>query len=278
MSIVTFWGSGEEQVGKTLAVVAVATTMAIEHNKRILVISASYNNNTLKKCYWNDTVTKRNSMFAPSKGVELDSGMEGLAKIVQSGKINPNSITDYTKVVFKDRLEVLLGFGKETLLTNEDVGKIYSDIVLAAGQYYDIVLVDLDNEINQVSANEILKNSNLVVTMATQKMSSINAVRKNSEILPANKKMLLIGRYDRRSKYTLKNLARALGEKAELKAIPYSTLYFEAAEEGVVTDLFLKLRRIEDKNDVNYFFIEHVKKATQEITKRMQDDKLMRMR
>lgn len=278
MSIVTFWGSGEEQVGKTLAVVAVATTMAIEHNKRILVISASYNNNTLKKCYWNDAVTKKNSMFAPSKGVELDSGMEGLAKIVQSGKINPNSITDYTRVVFKDRLEVLLGFGKETLLTNEDVGKIYSDIVQAAGQYYDIVLVDLDNEINRVSANEILKNSNLVVTMATQKMSSINAVRKNSEILPANQKMLLIGRYDRRSKYTLKNLARTLGEKTELKAIPYSTLYFEAAEEGVVTDLFLKLRRIEDKNDVNYFFIEHVKKATQEITKRMQDDKLMRMR
>ena len=39
MSIVTFWGNGREQTGKSLSMVAIATQMAIEHNYRILLIS-----------------------------------------------------------------------------------------------------------------------------------------------------------------------------------------------------------------------------------------------
>ena len=128
MAIVTFWGSGKEQVGKTLAVVAVATNMSIEHNKRILIISASFNNDTLKNCYWSDENNKKNNMFVEKSGVELDNGIEGLAKMVQSNKISPDNITDYTKVVFKDRLEILLGFETKVLSSGEDIGKIYSEV------------------------------------------------------------------------------------------------------------------------------------------------------
>ena len=39
MSVVTFWNNGKEQTGKTLAIVAITTYMAIEHNYKILVIS-----------------------------------------------------------------------------------------------------------------------------------------------------------------------------------------------------------------------------------------------
>ena len=37
MSIVTFWSNGKEETGKTLAIAAIATYMAIEHNYKILV-------------------------------------------------------------------------------------------------------------------------------------------------------------------------------------------------------------------------------------------------
>ena len=42
MSIVTFWSNGKEETGKTLAIAAIATYMAIEHNYKILVISTGY--------------------------------------------------------------------------------------------------------------------------------------------------------------------------------------------------------------------------------------------
>lgn len=276
MSIVTFWGSGKEQVGKTLAVVAIATNMAIEHNKKILVVSASYNNDTLKNCYWNEETTKKNSIFRPKAGVELENGIEGLAKIIQSNKATPDLITNYTKVVFKDRLEILLGFEEKTLSTSEEVAKIYSDIVQVAGKYYDMVFVDLDNEINSIGTDEILKKSDLVIAMTSQKIASIKTMQEKKIALPQNKVMLIIGRYDRRSKYTIKNLTRMFKEKKEILTIPYNTLYFEASQEGGVPDLFLRLRRIEDKNDGNFFFIEQVKKATQEIINKIQEDKMVR--
>ena len=43
MSIITFWSQGREQVGKSVAVGAIATSLAIKHNLRILVIGTEYN-------------------------------------------------------------------------------------------------------------------------------------------------------------------------------------------------------------------------------------------
>ena len=276
MSIVTFWGSGKEQVGKTLAAVAIATNMAIEQNRRILIISASYNNDNLKNCYWNQEASKKNNMFIASGVVEIDNGIEGLAKMIQSNKISPDTITDYTKVVFKDRLEILLGFEAKTLSSSEQVARIYAEIIQTASKYYDMIFVDLDNEINSIGADEILKNSDLVIAMVSQKVSSIKTMQSKRQTMPLKQVMYLIGKYDQKSKYTTKNLSRMVGEKRELLTIPYNTLYFEAAQEGNVPDLFLKLRRIEDKNDENSFFIENVKKVSEEILKRIQEQKMIR--
>ena len=273
MSIVTFWGSGKEQVGKTLAVVAIATNIAIEHNKRILIISASYNNDNLKNCYWNEEVAKKNNIFTANTEIQIDSGIEGLAKMIQSNKISPETIKDYTKIVFKDRLEVLLGFEARTLASTEQVGRMYSEIIQAATKYYDMIFVDLDNEINSVAAEEILRNSNIVIGMVSQKVTSIKNLKDKRQTIPAKEVMYLMGKYDKKSKYTAKNLARMIGEKREFLTIPYNTLYFEATQEGNVPDLFLRLRRIEDKNDENAFFIDNVKKVCDEINKRIQEQK-----
>ena len=238
MSVVTFWGNGKEQVGKTLAVVAIATNMAIEHNKRILVISASFNNDTLKNCYWNEETAKKTSIFRQREEIQLDNGIEGLAKIIQSNKVTPELITNYTKIVFKDRLEILLGFEQNQLSREENVGRIYSEIVQVADRYYDMVFVDLDNEISEAGKSEILNRSDLVIAMASQKIASIQMMQNKKATLPPNKAMLLVGKYDKKSKYTIKNLTRMIGEKKEILTIPYNTLYFEAAQEGNVPDLF----------------------------------------
>ena len=52
MAIVTFWNNDREQSGKTLTAVAVATKMAIERNYKILLISTSFQDATLRNCFW----------------------------------------------------------------------------------------------------------------------------------------------------------------------------------------------------------------------------------
>ena len=95
-------------------------------------------------------------------------------------------------------------------------------------------------------------------------------IREEKEILNSNKTLILIGRYDKFSKYTIKNISRYMGEKNKVSTIPYNTLFFEACEEAKVPDLFLRLRKI-DEEDRNSIFIEEVKRTSDNIIYRLQD-------
>ena len=89
------------------------------------------------------------------------------------------------------------------------------------------------------------------------------------QFLNSNKTLILVGRYDRASKYTIKNITRYMGEKNKVSTIPYNTLFFEAAEEAKVPDLFLKIRKI-DEDDINYFFLAEVKRTVENILYRLE--------
>lgn len=272
MPIVTFWSNGEEQTGKTLSIAAIATYLSIEHNKRILIISTGHNDKTLDNCFWKERKIKRNlGIFGPNTNIAMDEGIVGLTKIINSNKLSPENITNYTKIVFKDRLEILQSFRGERT-DYERLKQVYSDIINLANNYYDLVLVDLDRELEQEISDTILGNSNLIIANISQRLSSIDRfieLREQMQFLNSNKTLILVGRYDRASKYTIKNITRYMGEKNKVSTIPYNTLFFEAAEEAKVPDLFLKIRNI-DEDDINYFFLAEVKRTVENILYRLE--------
>ena len=281
MSIVTFWNDSKEQVGKTLSAVAIATQMAIQHNLKVLLISTSYADETMKNCYWTDGIQKKLKLFEKGNNIAVESGIEGLSKLVKSNKIQPSIITDYTKVIFKGRLEVLSGFEGSSEDTEEENFKKYKELeeyfpelIRLADQYYDMVLVDLDNQLKTTTRQSILSMSNLNVLIITQRLASVNYYKelkeKNKELLSL-KNITAIGKYTKETKYNLKNIVRYLGTKEQFSLIPYNTLFYEAAEEASVPDLFLKLRKINDTNDDNYFFISETLNLTNKIVTRLKE-------
>lgn len=273
MSVVTFWNDKKEQTGKTLSAVAVATYMAIEHNYKILVISTGLNDKTLDNCFWKEKKAKKNfGIFGPNTNVAMENGIEGLSKMVKSNKISPESITNYTRIIFKDTLEILQSF-KGNRENYEEVKEHYVDVINLANKYYDLVFVDLDMELGNDVINTILENSNLIVASLSQRLTSIdNFIEKREEmpILKSKKTLILISRYDRYSKYTVKNISRYMGEKNKVSTIPYNTLFFEACEEAKVVDLFLSIRKI-GEDDVNGMFLSEVKRTAENIIYRLQD-------
>ena len=52
MAIISFWSGESKSTAQTLSMVAVATYMAIEHNFRILVVDATFQDDTLERCFW----------------------------------------------------------------------------------------------------------------------------------------------------------------------------------------------------------------------------------
>ena len=274
MSIVTFYKSSIEQTGKTMSIAAIATYMAIEHNYRILVISTTNREDSLKRCFWEEKKKKKNlGIFGPNAALEVETGVEGLARVVKSNKISPNIITNYTKVVFKDRFEILLGC-ENPPSDGTVIETMYPSIIKAANQYYDLVFVDLDENVDEETRKTIIYDSDIVVINMSQRLRSIDKFRElkeQNQLLASKKALILIGRYDKFSKYNSKNISRYLGEKNQVLTIPYNTLFFEATEEAGVPDLFLRFRKNLDPEDRNAFFIEEVRRASENIVYRLQD-------
>lgn len=278
MSIITFWNNRKEQTGQTLSIAAIATYMAIEHNYKILVVSTGYKDLTLDNCFWNQEKPQKKNfgIFGPNTNTYIGNGIEGLIPIMRSNKVTPETITNYTKVIFTDRLEILRSYRADYSEYKEATDK-FTEILTVADNYYDLILVDLDKQVGQENINKILQQSTIVVTTMNQRLSSINSfieLKEHYPVLNTPKALILIGRYDRNSKYTLKNITRYLKEKNKISTVPYNTLFFEAAEEAAVPDLFLRLRKVKDEDDINYLFIQEIKRCSENIIYRLQDLKM----
>ena len=209
MSIVTFWNNGKEQTGKTLSLAAICTYLAFEHNYRILVISTGYQNDNLDNCFWEKKQnTKRNlGLFGPNTNVAIEEGISGLTKMMRSNKLSPNQITNYTKIILKDRLEILPTFKGDKNEYNNEIRNYYPDIINLANGYYDLVFVDLDKQVQEDIEEQIMASSNLIVANLSQRLTSINSfieLREEKTIFKSKKTLLLIGRYDKLSKYNIK--------------------------------------------------------------------------
>ena len=280
MSVITFVNNLDEETGKTMSLVAIATNMAFEYNNRILIISTTNKEDKIRNCYFEEIQIKKNrkGIFGEVKEtIDTENGIEGIAKIARSNKLTPELITNYTRVVFKDRLEVIFGTEKkydDNDLQERDIEEEYVGLINIASMYYDKVFVDLDNNIDENIRQQIIDRSDLVIVNTSQNYNSLKKLKEEkeqSELLNSPRSLILIGRYDKYSKYNIKNITRFLEEKNKVLTIPYNTLYFEAVGEAGVPDLFLSLRKSIDSDDRNAIFIDEVKRASENIVYRLQE-------
>jgi hypothetical protein len=264
-----------------MSIVAIATHMAINYNNKILIISTTNKEDKIKSCFFEEQNIKkiRLGLFGEARNtIDAESGIEGIAKIARSNKLTPEMITNYTKVVFKDRLEILLGADENkkenTLEENKEIAEEYINLISIARMYYDKIFVDLDSNLSEEIRQKIVDGSDLVVVNTSQNFNSLKKLKEkkdNSALLQSPKTLILIGRYDKFSKYNFKNITRYLEEKNQVLTIPYNTLYFEATNEAGVPDLFLRFKKISDTDDRNAIFATEVKRASENIIYRLQE-------
>ena len=275
MAVVTFFTNCKDQTGNTTSALALATYLGIEKNKRTLYISTSFNDKDTKRAFWADKTNKKSGLFGPNTAAMSDNGIEGLDRVIRSNKISPDIITDYTKAVLKNRLEVLFGY-KGTPEQYKMIQSRYPQIINIASKFYDTVIVDIDKELQTKTKLEILEATDIIVAMNTQKLENIaetvNLISEGAMLKQINT-MIVLGRYDDKSKYNAKNISRNyLKQKEVLNTIPYNTNLFEAMQEGQMIDLFLKLLNLKGR-DENTFLLEEVKRLSDNI-----DDKILTLK
>ena len=280
MIVVTFWNNNTGKIGQTHSAMAIATHMAIEHNQKILLMSTKYNDLvTLQAFGFNKIMGKAVNLTANNKvSMDLESGIEGMSKLANANRLEANVIPNYTRPVFKRKLEILTA-PADRANGKIDYPKIYSScktIISTAKRYYDIVFVDLNNGLDDPTTREILGISNIIILNFEQKPSEIEKalkIREKETLFSPKNTMILINRYDRHSKYSTKNISRELLERREILSVPYNHIFAESVQEGTIAEFFLnpKVRKMNGSEDGTTFFMSELKRAEEEIIFKAQE-------
>lgn len=276
MAIIAFWSKEGKETGQSLSMVALTTYMAIQHNYRILEINTGFQDTTVEDSYWDLQKTEnlvKNLTNKNKEEVVFETGLEGLIKIITSNKTSTSIVSNYTKIVFKDRLDVLLSPKTRNKEEYNDICKFYADIVQIANRNYDLVFIDLSKDMPREQVEKILEIADVIVANITQKLKVINQfmqLKEENSFFKKDNILVNVGRYDKFSKYNIKNISRYMREKKNVLAIPYNTLFFESCSEGKVADFFVRLRRIEAE-DRNAVFIQEVDRFAKAIIYKLQE-------
>lgn len=277
MPIVTFWSNNEKAIGQTVAAATVATTMAMEHNYKVLLISVDFENNTMENCFGAQQSNKELiKSFISGPQINLDTGMNGLLKMAGSNRVTPEVIKDYTKIIYKNRLEVLYSSTNKDIPIEEQL-EDYKTIILNAAKYYDHVIIDLKKGLKSQKILDILDMSNAIVLNTEQGTKTLEKFLTKKELqkyITQGKVIWNLCRYDKNSKYNTKNLTRTVWKRQPIFNIPYNTQLFEATSEGTLAEYLLKIRTLKNE-DENLELLEEAKKLVQGIFNKYQE---LRMR
>ena len=190
--------------------------------------------------------------------------------MLRSNKLTPENISNYARSILKGgRLELLFGTFKNDSDSYARILETFPLILDYANQFYDIVLVDLNKGFDSPEVNQILQKSDLIVLSVSQNKQIVKKVFKDLDslkILQEKPVIPVIGRYDRFSRYSAKNIARDLvGYKKAIYTIPYNTQFFDACNEGRALEFTLENAKADYAQDRNGYFLSEVSKLVDAI-------------
>lgn len=277
MPIITFWNHNEKAIGQTVSAALAATVMAMEHNYKVVLISADFNDYTLESSFGAQVSNnKLIKSLVNTQQISLDSGITGLLKLADSNRVSPEIIHDYTKIVFKNRLEVLYSPLNIENEEKERVMEKLETIITNASRYYDYVFVDLEKGIKHKEQMNILKKSDVIVENIDQRRKTIEGffeIKDMEQLM--NRIVWNICKCDNFSKYNAKNIERSLLRKQSIYETRYNTLVMEAAQEGRIAELMLQLKTLKDE-DSNTVFVSKIEELTQGIIEKYQEIQMNR--
>lgn len=269
MAIITFLNNEPKETGQTLSSIAIATTYGIEHNLNILLVTTDFNDETVDSSYF----IKRNSVMNilgtnPKMQNDFSNGAEGLIRMFAANRASTGIIKSYTKPVLHDRLDILVPPKTTDIKEFKEMTKFYPSIIDNASKVYDIVIVDLSKALRKDAYDRILEISNIMILMLRQNQKSIDdffKLKMSDEFYNKKDLMLGIGKYDKQSIYTAKNIGRYLREKQIPLTFPYNINFSDSCSKGKVIDYFLSTNSLKFKDGTEGFFYDELRRDVEKI-------------
>lgn len=279
MAIIGFWSGSKKETGQTVSICSVATHMAVEHNYKILLIDATFDDDTMERGFWKVEKNKKDFAKQINKGkMDIASGAEGLVSAVASNKATPEVITNFTRVVFKNRLDVVCGLKTRVYADFRKSLMLYKDLIKAADKYYDLVFIDLPKTLDDEITKTLLETSNIIIYNFTKNLKQadeyLENMEKHKDVLTKEKVIPLLSNADDDTVYNVKNYTRYIGEKKEICSVPYNSSFVKNISEAGIAQFFITTRLSGKLNDKNTEFVKAVEGISKRIIEKLKELKL----
>lgn len=256
---IAFWSSVHGQSGTTSNMIAIAVSLAMQHDYKCLLMQTHFNMNSLEAYL----IGNRDS----SHDIFLDVGIDGLARSMKLEPLNESIFDNFTIPIMNQKLSLLPG---TTNVNREmfkyDMAKTICIIIKEAVKYYDLVFIDNNSGSNEIS-KLVLSYADLVVVNLCQNKSVLDHYFSTWKFKEHNL-LYLIGSYNQKSSYNLFNL-KALYKplrKTPLMAIPYNTRFMDSLSDGGVIR-YMSINLAVCKTDEDAYFMECVTNASDKLLK-----------
>lgn len=262
MAQVSFWSPQASQTGTTSLLASVASVIALDHDYTNLMLSANYMDDSLETSFINVGKLKARSTIDFT-----DVGLDALERLIKSNKISVENLVDYTTPILKGRLDLMFGSQKNSIETYNKILDLMPGVLKCASTVYDISFVDITSCEPDEKTMKILGQSDVIVVNVSQSMKKLEdffEITMKSDLLKEKKFLLVIGRYDRYSKFNAKNLSKYFKYKGKIFTLPYNTQFFDMQNDHRALEFFIKYLNVVP-SDRNGFFVSEVKSLAEEI-------------
>jgi hypothetical protein len=262
MPRIVFWSPVTGISGNTHAILAVSTLMGIKHKAKCLLMQGHFNSRKIETSFSPYDELRNSGVFE-----NTDIGIGALTKIVVSNKLTPATIKNYAKPVLKDRLDVLYGVNSKEKEQYKLMMQNLQFVTRKAAEIYDLVFIDLPKTASDSQVKDVLTDADLIVCTMSQDIVNLTDFFNTIEKVDAIKNkpiMYVVGDYEAKSKYNLRNIKVKFRVQEPLYAVPRNYNFTDACNEGNIIDFFYKNANA-DKLDYNGMFINEVSNIVEKI-------------
>nr|WP_202887132.1 hypothetical protein [Cohnella zeiphila] len=192
-------------------------------------------------------------------------GIDAVERLASHRKLHRDMIRNYTFPLLQDRLDLLPGSDKPDKAFFAAMKDSLQTILETAEWYYDLILIDGGSGLRSEWTQRLLQQAELVVVSLNQNgRVQERFFREQISHLPAAKRLLVLGQYDRFSHLTAKNIARLFQLHEPIYTVPHNAGWMDAMQEGQALD-FLFRNRQAPRDHENHFFMQELRKLAQAV-------------
>ena len=165
--LVSFWSPFHGQTCTTSNAVAVGTYISITHKLKILLMNNLIHKSNMESAFLlNDD---------DDTAIFDDSGIDSLMKLAFSSKLSPENISDYSKILIPNRLELLIGTSKTRQNDLNKLSDVIKYIATCAKETYDIIICDTNASLHGDLSIKMLDISDIVIINLNQNIEVLKS-------------------------------------------------------------------------------------------------------